>query len=140
MIVGECRIRPRYGEVDQMGYVYHANYVDYCHFARTELMRSFGINDKVLEENGIMMPVIEMNLKYKKPVGYDDEVRIITRVHNMPDTRMKFDFRFENSKGETVCMANTTVVFVDSSNRKPKRVPAMVSEALQSRVLQGQGF
>ncbi|RKE04967.1 acyl-CoA thioesterase [Marinifilum flexuosum] len=131
MIEGECRIRPRYGEVDQMGYVYHANYVDYCHFARTELMRSFGINDKVLEENGIMMPVIEMNLKYKKPTAYDEELLVITRIPEMPLTRFKFNFEFRNQKNELVCKANSTLAFVKSDSRKPIKVPEMVLNSLK---------
>jgi len=131
MIEGECRIRPRYGEVDQMGYVYHANYVDYCHFARTELMRSFGINDKVLEENGIMMPVIEMNLKYKKPTGYDEELLVITRIPEIPLTRFKFNFEFRNQNDELVCKANSTLAFVKSDSRKPIKAPEMVLNSLK---------
>ncbi|PXY02628.1 thioesterase [Marinifilum breve] len=135
MIEGECRIRPRYGEVDQMGYVYHANYVDYCHFARTELMRSFGINDKVLEENGIMMPVIEMNLKYKKPTAYDEELLVITRISEIPSTRFKFNFEFKNQDNELVCKANSTLVFVKSDSRKPIKAPEIVLNSLNEAIV-----
>ncbi len=72
MITDEIQLRPRYGEVDRMGYVYHANYVSYCHQARTELLRKHGINDKVLEENKVMLPVISFEIKYLKPAHYDD--------------------------------------------------------------------
>ncbi|WP_321298052.1 acyl-CoA thioesterase [Marinifilum fragile] len=135
MIEGECRIRPRYGEVDQMGYVYHANYVDYCHFARTELMRSFGINDKVLEENGIMMPVIEMNLKYKKPTAYDEELLVVTRISEIPSTRFKFNFEFRNQDNELVCKANSTLVFVKSDSRKPIKAPEIVLNSLNEAIV-----
>nr|WP_320119433.1 thioesterase family protein [uncultured Marinifilum sp.] len=130
MISGRYTIRPRYGEVDQMGYVYHANYVNYCHQARTELMRSLGICDKVLEDNDIMLPVIEMNLKYIKPSGYDEELTITSRISELPTTRFKFNFLFENEKGEVVCKANTTLVFVDRLTRKPKRVPNLILNGL----------
>jgi len=133
MIRGECKIRPQYGEVDQMGYVYHANYVNYCHRARTELMREFGLNDKVLEENGIMLPVVAMNLKYIKPSGYDDELRVYTTIKEMPLTRFKFEFEFVNEKGEKVCKAESTVVFVDSVNRKPMRVPELIKKVLEEK-------
>lgn len=132
MIVGEFIIRPRYDEVDQMGYVYHGNYVSYCHQARTELLRSFGVNDKVLEDHGIMMPVIEMNLKYLKPSGYDKELKVRTSISDLPSTRLHFEFVFENEQGEKVCKANTTLVFVDKESRKPKRVPELFINALQS--------
>jgi len=131
MIEGECKIRPRYNEVDQMGYVYHANYVSYCHQARTELLRQFGINDKVLEDHNIMLPVIEMNLRYLKPSGYDEELTVRTVINDLPSSRFRFGFIFENEKRENICKASCTVVFVDSRNRKPTRVPGMILQALQ---------
>lgn len=131
MIEGVITIRPRYDEVDQMGYVYHANYVNYCHQARTELLRRFGVNDKVLEDNNIMLPVIEMNLKYIKPTGYDDELIVRTKIKELPKVRFKFEFEFENTKGEKVCTATSTVVFVDSITRKPYQVPDMILNALK---------
>ncbi|MBI9059384.1 MAG: acyl-CoA thioesterase [Labilibaculum sp.] len=132
MISGEYKIRPRYDEVDQMGYVYHGNYVSYCHQARTELLRNFGVNDKVLEDNGIMMPVIEMNLKYLKPSGYDNELTIRTCIKKLPTTRFYIEFVFENDKGEKVCKADSTVVFVDKDSRKPQRTPELIINALQA--------
>ena len=130
MIKGECKIRPRYDEVDQMGYVYHANYVNYCHQARTELLRQFGINDKVLEDQNIMLPVIEMNLKYLKPTGYDEELTVRTIIKELPGVRFKFEFIFENEKGEKNCTATSTVVFVDSKTRKPHQAPDIIIDAL----------
>ncbi|NJO87671.1 MAG: hypothetical protein HC831_00930 [Chloroflexia bacterium] len=65
IIADEIQLRPRYGEVDQMGYVYHANYVAYCHLARTELLRKLGVNDSVLEEKKVMLPVISFEINYK---------------------------------------------------------------------------
>ncbi len=132
MIEGEYKIRPRYDEVDQMGYVYHANYVSYCHQARTELLRQFGIHDKVLEDNSIMLPVIEMNLKYLKPNGYDEELTVRTTIKELPRVRFKFEFVFENEKGEKTCTATSTVVFVDSTTRKPYQVPDMIINALKA--------
>jgi len=134
MIVGEYKLRPRYGEVDKMGYVYHGNYVAYCHQARTELLRSFEINDKFLEDNGIMLPVIEMNMKYIKPSGYDEELTINTRIKKLPVSRFYFEFEIKNEAGENVCKANSTLVFVDSENRKPQRVPKLILEALEKNI------
>ncbi len=130
MIEGEYKIRPRYDEVDQMGYVYHANYVSYCHQARTELLRQFGINDKVLEDHNIMLPVIEMSLKYLKPTGYDEELTIRTKIKELPRVRFKFEFVFENEKGEKTCTATSIVVFVDSKTRKPHVAPDIIIDAL----------
>ncbi len=130
MITDSLEIRPRYGEVDQMGYVYHANYVAYCHQARTELLRKFGICDSILDENNIMLPVIEMNLKYLKPAHYDEKLIITTTIKEMPVVRFRFEFEITNEMQEKVCTATSTVVFVESQTRKPIRVPELIEQAL----------
>lgn len=130
MITGKLKIRPRYGEVDQMGYVYHANYVSYCHQARTELLREYGINDRVLDKNGIMLPVIEMNLKYLQPAYYDDKLTIITSIRKAPTTRFYFDFEIFRKTHELICTATSTVVFVDKQSRKPMRIPDFIKKAI----------
>ncbi|HKL71278.1 MAG TPA: thioesterase family protein [Marinilabiliaceae bacterium] len=134
MLQDQTTLRPRYNEVDQMGYVYHANYVAYCHQARTEMMRKYGINDKWLEDHQIMMPVIEMNLKYHKPSGYDELLTITTTIKELPVVRFRFNFEFRNQKKELVCRATSTVVFVDSETRKPMKVPKVVEDALKEQL------
>ena len=129
MITDKTELRPRYGEVDQMGYVYHANYVSYCHQARTELLRKMGICDHILEENNIMLPVIEMNLKYLKPAHYDEKLTITTTIKEVPVVRFRFEFEITNEKQEKICKATSTVVFVESQSRKPIRVPELVEKA-----------
>lgn len=119
-------VRSRYDEVDQMGYVYHANYVKYCHQARTELMRSLGINDKMIEEAGWMMPVLSFNINYKKPAFYDDEIIIKTQILEQPKVRLKFYFEITNADGELLNKANSSVVFVNKKTRKPYPVPDFV--------------
>jgi acyl-CoA thioester hydrolase len=130
MLTHKTEICPRYGEVDAMGYVYHANYVSYCHQARTELMRSMGIQDKVLEQNGILLPVIEMNLKYHSPSGYDEPLSIVVSIDELPKTRLVFSFKITSSE-KLVCTASSTVVFADSITRKPLRAPQMVISAFK---------
>lgn len=132
MIQDEMQLRPRYGEVDQMGYVYHANYVTYCHQARTELLRKFGLNDKLLEDKQIMLPVISFNINYKKPAHYDELISIKTLVKEMPKARFYFEFHITNEEGLTLSTANSTVVFVDSKTRNPKIVPEFIAEKLQA--------
>ena len=131
ILEGEIHIRPRYNEVDQMGYVYHDNYVTYCHQARTELLRKLGIHDNKLEKQNIMLPVISMDLKYHKPAGYDELLTIRTRITDIPTTRFNFEFEIRNEKSELVCSAKSTVVFVDSQTRKPMRAPKIVTEKIK---------
>jgi YbgC/YbaW family acyl-CoA thioester hydrolase len=119
MIKDTFTIRPRYEEVDQMGYVYHANYVAYCHQARTELLSKIGINDKILEDNGIMLPVISFNIEYKKPAYYDELLTIQTIIKELPAVRFIFKFEIRDSQNILLSKANSTVVFVDSKNGAP---------------------
>ena len=130
MIQNTMSLRPRYGEVDQMGYVYHAHYVSYCHQARTELMRNLGIHDQVLEENQIMIPVININLRYLKAARYDELLTIQTTIREMPKIRCHFEFEIRNETNEKICTAVSEIVFVDSISRKPMRVPEIVKNAM----------
>ena len=133
MITDEIQIRPRYGEVDQMGYVYHANYVSYCHQARTELLRKLGIHDSLLEENKVMLPVISFEINYKKPARYDELITIRTVVKEMPEVRFNFEFEVWNEQGILLSTAKSTVVFADSKNRFPMAVPDFVEKALKQK-------
>lgn len=125
-------LRPRYGEVDAMGYIYHAHYVSYCHQARTELMRKLGIDDKTLDDNGIMMPVIDFNIKYKSPGYYDDEITVTTTISELPKIRFHFSYEIKNNTGTLLNKATSTVVFVDKDTRRPIPAPDLVIEALNN--------
>lgn len=131
MISDERELRPRYGEVDKMGYVYHANYISYCHFARTELMRKLGVCDATLEENNIMLPVITFDIKYKNPAHYDELLTINTKITEMPDIKLHFEFEITNEKFETICKAKSSVVFVDAQSRKLLRAPKLIVNAFK---------
>lgn len=86
MITSENNIEIRYDEVDQMGYVYHGNYAKYYHISRTKLLKGIGICDRELEKQGIILPIIEMNIKYLQPVFYGDEITVKTTVNEVPKT------------------------------------------------------
>ena len=131
MITDELQLRPRYGEVDKMGYVYHANYVSYCHQARTELLRKIGIHDSLLEANNVMLPVISFEINYKKPAHYDELLTIKTTIREMPEVRLNFDFEVRNEEGVLLTTAKSTVVFVNSNNRFPMGAPDFVEKALK---------
>ncbi len=131
MIIDKFNIRPRYDEVDQMGYVYHANHVTYCHQARTELMRKYGINDFVLEEHGYMLPVISFNIQYKTPARYDELLTIKTTIKELPKVRFQFFFEIRNQENKVVSKGNSEVVFVNKETRVPMQVPDFVYEILE---------
>ena len=132
MIKDEMQIRPRYGEVDLMGYEYHANYVSYCHQARSELLRKLGVHDSILEDNNVMLPVISFEIKYKKPARYDELLTIKTAVKEIPEVRFNFEFEIWNEKGDLISTAKSTVVFVHKDSRYPIVAPAFFEKALKS--------
>jgi acyl-CoA thioester hydrolase len=123
MITSENVIQVRYDEVDKMGYVYHGNYARY---------RKVGICDRELESQNIILPVIEMNIRYIKPVYYDDLITIRTKLLEMPQTRMKFQHEVINQDDEIINIANSTLVFVDSNTRKPMIIPEIMLNKLEA--------
>jgi acyl-CoA thioester hydrolase len=72
----------RYGETDQMGYMYYGNYAEFFEVGRVEMLRSLGLTYAGMEASGIMMPVLELNCKYLKPARYDEEITINVHGEN----------------------------------------------------------
>lgn len=126
------QITPRYHEVDSMGYVYHGNYIGYCHQARTEFMRGLSISDRVLEEKGILLPVIDFKLKYLMPAHYDEPLWVIAKIDQLTPTRVKFGFSIKNRSNRLVCSAQSTIVFVNGQTRKPLKIPVDIANLLKS--------
>lgn len=131
MISDKLQLRPRYGEVDQMGYVYHANYVTYCHQARNELLRKIGIDEIILENKQIILPVISFEINYKKPAHFDELITIKTIIKEMPKVRFMFEFEIKNEMNMVLSTAKSTVVFVDSKSRLPKNMPDFIKNILK---------
>ncbi|MCB2220754.1 MAG: acyl-CoA thioesterase [Bacteroidetes bacterium] len=132
MIQSEKKIRIRYDEVDKMGYVYHGNYAKYFHVSRTHLLRKLGICDKTLEKQHIIMPVIEMNIQYLKPVHYDDLIKIETTFKELTGIRLKFDHIVYNPGGEIINKAQSTLAFVNSNTHRAIRIPDKIFNKLKT--------
>lgn len=131
MYKNETKIRVRYGETDQMGVVYHANYATYFEVGRTEWLRQYGFTYKSMEDNGIMLPVISLGIKYKNSAQYDDELTVKTTVKNTPSVRIEFDYELLNEQGIVLATGNTVLVFVDMKRNRPTRCPNYLLEKLQ---------
>ena len=84
MYVHETKIRVRYSETDQMGYVYNGNYAQYYEVGRVEMLRSLGMSYQSMENAGVMMPLLELKCKFIKPAYYDQEITIKTIVSKLP--------------------------------------------------------
>lgn len=127
----ENQIRVRYGETDQMGVVYHGNYAQYFEIGRTEWLRKLGVTYKQMEEDGVMLPVISLNVKFKKSAYYDDVVKVITKLKKMPTATIEFDYEILNSKNEILTTGNTVLAFIDINKNRPTRCPKYILDKLQ---------
>lgn len=96
MYQSETSIRVRYGETDQMAYVYYGNYAMYYEVARVESLRQLGVTYKELEASGIMMPVLENHSKFLGPARYDELLRIVTTIREKPTVKIKFEYEIFN--------------------------------------------
>ncbi len=123
MIINQTIIRVRYGETDQMGYVYYGNYAQFFEVGRVEWLRSLGTDYKSLEESGIMLPVTQLNVNYLKPAKYDDLLTIKTILNKKPLVKIDFDFEIINEKKEILTTGFTRLVFMDMNKNKPVKAP-----------------
>ncbi|MFO7615631.1 MAG: thioesterase family protein [Bacteroidales bacterium] len=131
MYVHDTKIRIRYGETDQMGYVYYGRYAEFFEIGRTELIRAAGLTYRDLEEQGILLPVTRMEVKYIKPVGYDEQITIRTTLKRMPSAKITFHYQIISENGEVVNEAVCDLVFTSSKTRRPVRPPKELLETLQ---------
>lgn len=131
MYIHETSLRVRYSETDQMGYVYYGQYASYFEVARVEALRTAGISYKSLEESGIMMPVLEYSIRYLRPARYDEELFVQTRIPELPQSRIRFEYETYNIDRALLNRAHTELVFMDAKTRRPVRVPELVLKALR---------
>jgi acyl-CoA thioester hydrolase len=129
----EVQIRVRYSETDQMGYVYYGNFAAYYEVARTEAFRNLGISYKEMEQEGIIMPVLEMRTKYLRPARYDDLLTIKVHIKNKPHgTRITFHYDVLNEAEELLNVGDTTLVFVSLKTGRPIALPESILSKLDS--------
>jgi acyl-CoA thioester hydrolase len=123
MIRNQTKIRVRYGETDQMGYVYYGNYAQFFEVGRVEWLRALGASYKSLEESGIMLPVIQLNINYMKPAKYDDLLTVTTILTKKPLVKIEFDFEVHNENNDLLTTGFTSLVFMDMKKNKPIKAP-----------------
>ena len=124
MFKSETKIRVRYGETDQMGYVYHGVYAQYYEVGRVEALRQMGFSYREIEERGILMPVVELSVSFKKPARYDDELTITTIMKEKPTgVRLLFDYECRNASGDLLNTGKVTLVCQEKGTGKMCRIP-----------------
>jgi len=122
-------VRVRYGETDQMGVVYHPNYLLYFETGRTELMRSAGVTYSEMEKEGVFLVVTEAACRYRAAARYDQELRVVTRVDEVGKARIRFSYRVLGPGGALLAEGHTELASVDQA-KNPVRMPPKISEVL----------
>jgi acyl-CoA thioester hydrolase len=131
MYINETQVRVRYGESDRMGYAYYGNYPLYYEVGRTEMLRTLGLTYKEMEDSGIILPVISLNINYLSPAFYDDLLTVKTYLRELPTVRIRFEYEVFNSSGEKINYGETTLVFTNAKLRKPCRPPEYFMERVR---------
>jgi len=132
MYTSSTQIRVRYGETDQMGFLYYGFYALYYEQGRTEAIRQLGFTYKELESQGILMPVVEMNAKYYRPALYDDLVTVKTTIKTLEQNNPQIVFfsTLYNETGKLLNEGKVTLVFLDAKSRKKINMPEALFERL----------
>lgn len=127
----ETLIRVRYAEVDRMGYVYYGNYPTYFEVGRTEFLRELGLTYKYLEDNGYLLPVSKIEIKYNKPAIYDNLLIVRTIYKKFHTIRAEFDYEIYNEQNELLTTGYTLLVFVNAKKRKPTQAPQFFIDTIK---------
>ena len=130
MYQSETSIRVRYGETDQMGYVYYGFYAMYYEVARVEALRQLGVTYKEIEAMGVIMPVLENKSRYLLPGRYDELLRIVTTIREKPSVRIVFEYEIFNEENKLINQGETLLAFVDKNTNRPCRPPEAMENVL----------
>ncbi len=124
-------VRVRYAEADPMNVVYYGNYAQYFEVARVESLRAMGISYKEIEEMGIMLPVVELNIKYLRPAKYDDLLTMKTMIKTLPtDHKIQFDQEIYNEDGKLLTIGVVKLYFMDNKLGNKVNMPEFLKEKL----------
>lgn len=123
--------RVRYAETDQMGVVYYGNYSQYFEIGRVEALRALNLSYKKMEEEGIMLPVLKLEVKYLAPATYDDLIEISSEIRETPSTRITFHHEIRNEAGKLLTIGMVQLVFVDKLKNKPTTAPQYFLDKLK---------
>ena len=120
-----------YHHTDQMGVVHHSNYVKFFEVARTEWLRASGLTYAEMERRGVMMPIVDVAVKYRNPALYDELISVTAFVDESPKARMVFRYEVRGEDGREIASGSTTLGFIDKETRRPMRAPQWLLEVVK---------
>jgi acyl-CoA thioester hydrolase len=126
----EIAVRVRYAETDRMGIVYHSHYAVWFEIGRTEFCRAAGVPYRQLEEAGLLIPVIGLQCKYRRPARYDDDLRVRTRLPELSARGLTFEYDVVDREERIMADGSTRHIFADVHG-KPRRAPEEVVQTLE---------
>ena len=119
MMLSEKEIEVRYAETDQMGIVYHANYIIWMEIGRTQLIKDLGFDYAGMEEQGILSPVLDIQASYKKSVRYGEKALIRTWIENYDGLRVTYGYEILTETGELAASGSSVHVCVKKDSFRP---------------------
>jgi len=134
--VSEARVRVRYAETDQMGVVYHSNYLIWFEVGRVELIRSMGLDYKQMEEEeGCGIAVVDVHVRYRAPARYDDELVVETRLLAARGAIIRFGYRILRVEDGLLLCEGETVHVVVGKNMKKQSLPAKYADRFAAHLI-----
>ncbi len=128
MLVSDKEIEVRYAETDQMGIVYHANYVIWLEIGRTQLIKDLGFNYAEMEADGILSPVIDIQVSYKKPLRYGETATVKTWIESYDGLRVVYGYEIFTGNGELAVSAKSSHVCVKKESFRPISIKRLFPE------------
>jgi|TARA_X000000950_G_scaffold201870_1_gene243043 acyl-CoA thioester hydrolase len=122
------KIKVRYNETDQMGIVHHSNYLKFFEFARIEWLEKLKMPYQEIERNNIILPVVNCELKFLKPLVFGDSFIVEVHCSKKPTSSIEFSYEIFNSRGEKTTEGSTLLAFLNSDTMKPVRCPKNISD------------
>lgn len=130
----ELELDIRYYETDQMGIVHHSNYVRFFECGRSDMMQKAGLPIEVIEREGVMLPVVGVECKYRMPAKMGDRIKVVSIIDKVPMAKLVVRSEVYNQNGELLCHGAVTLGFIDSVSRHPVRCPASLLEVIKSNI------
>lgn len=125
--ISNTEIEVRYAETDQMGVVHHGVYPQYLELGRVSWLHQFGLHYQKMEDQGILLPVYNLQISYLASAKFGDVLEVETQLKEQPKVRITFLYKIFNKQNKQLLIeASTTLVFVDAKSKKPMRCPAFL--------------
>lgn len=123
-------LRVRYSDTDQMGTYYNSRPLEWFECGRTELLRAAGIPYSEMEQRGVLLPIVEAHLEYRRPARYDDELKVKMRAEFCGKARLRFNVEIVHAATDATVVTGHTVHAIVDLKRKPIRPPAWLIDSL----------